>query len=171
MWWFSELPSCCLPSLILSATVQSIKNETNVSICGKKKERKKSQDFRVICVKSKSSLKLLMPSQSQVEFFISVSQVSLKSSNLRLQSNSSQVMWLESPTSDTFPCKYRQTPRISGYTFSLTCSQIWPILFIFFFFKSLCRLINHLPAARKREITHISFGFLYFPQITTKVTV
>ena len=36
-----------------------------------------------------------MPSQSQVESFISVSQVSLKSS----KSNSSQVMWLESPTS------------------------------------------------------------------------
>ena len=57
-----------------------------------KKERKKSQDFRVICVKSKSSLKLLMPSQSQVEFFISVSQVSLKSSNLQLESDLSQVM-------------------------------------------------------------------------------
>ena len=50
-----------------------------------KKERKKSQDFQVICVKSKSSLKLLMPSQSQVEFFIGVSQVSLKSSNVRLE--------------------------------------------------------------------------------------
>ena len=37
--------------------------------------------------------------------------------------------------------------------------------------KSLCRLINHLSAARKRELTHISFGFLYFPQITTKVTI
>ena len=45
----------------------------------KKKERKKSQDFRVICVKSKSSLKLWISSQSQVESFISVSQVSLKS--------------------------------------------------------------------------------------------
>ena len=65
----------------------------------KKKERKKSQDFRVICVNSKSSLKLWMPSQSQVESFIGISQVSLKSSNLRLESNSSQVMWLESPTS------------------------------------------------------------------------
>ena len=53
-----------------------------------KKERKKSQDFRVICVKSK----LLMPSQSQVEFFISISQVSLKSSNLQLESDLSQVM-------------------------------------------------------------------------------
>ena len=42
-----------------------------------------------------------MPSQSQVKSFISVSQVSLKSSNLRLKSDSSQVMWLESPTSDT----------------------------------------------------------------------
>ena len=57
------------------------KNETNVSSTKKKrKERKKSRDFRVICVKS--SLKLLMPSQSQVEFFIGVRQVSLKSSNL-----------------------------------------------------------------------------------------
>ena len=35
------------------------------------KERKKSRDFQVICVKSKSSLKLWMPSQSQVESFIS----------------------------------------------------------------------------------------------------
>ena len=62
-------------------------------------KKKKSQNFRVICVKSKSSLKLWMPSQSQVESFISVSQVSLKSSNLWLESNLSHVMWLESPTS------------------------------------------------------------------------
>ena len=41
----------------------------------------------------------LKSSQTQVESFISVSQVSLKSSNLRLKSNSSQVMLLESPTS------------------------------------------------------------------------
>ena len=40
-----------------------------------------------------------MPSQSQVEFFIGLSQVNLKSSNLRLESDLSQVMLLESPTS------------------------------------------------------------------------
>ena len=57
----------------------------------------------------------------------------------------------------------------------LGCALRWRALrsssFFSFFFKSLRRLINHLPAARKREITHISFGFLYFPQITTKVTI
>lgn len=30
-------------------------------------------------------------------------------------------------------------------------------------FLSLCRLINHLPAVRKRGIIHISFGFFLFP--------
>ena len=67
MWWFSELRPCCLSSsdtvchsgtpAICQASYsdrgQSTKHETNVSICAKKRKRKKSQDSRVICVKCK----------------------------------------------------------------------------------------------------------------------
>ncbi len=60
--------------------------------------------------KIKSSLKSWIPSQSQVEYFINVSQASLKSQNLQLESDSSQVMWLKSPTTEHL--QWKQVRRI-----------------------------------------------------------
>ena len=82
-----------------SGREQSIKNETNVSICAKKKQWKtlRKKVSSLLC--QVSSYECQVKVKSSLSSVLLVSYVILKSSNLRLESGLNQVMWLESSTS------------------------------------------------------------------------